>query len=340
MHILMVGSHACIRIFKQSNALMARGHTVDLLAKNPPFGFDRFNTVSVYHDEEQLKRTVSASRAQIIHVHNEPDWIVRASKEVSGGRPVVYDIHDLESMRWQAKPDEDEYAAFGSADAYVHVSQPCKEAAERYHGNGKPYTILPSYASAEFMAPDPLGDPSWDSIVYEGGLSYTPTVWSTATNSAMHSMRYYGDTVKAFCDQGYNFSIYGPNQHEGNYTYENFGAVVGGGLVYPVLMRALRQHGFGLVGAERSYPLMEAAMPNKLFEYMSQGVVPFCLNASTAADFCEEYGVGIRLNGSDNLKAQLASGPECRENIKRFRHEWTMENHIQQVEGLYQELLS
>lgn len=51
-------------------------------------------------------------------------------------------------------------------------------------------------------------------------------------------------------------------------------------------------------------------------------------------------GVGIRLNGLDNLKEQLASGPQCRENIKRLRHNWTMENHIHQVENLYQELLA
>ena len=124
-----------------------------------------------------------------------------------------------------------------------------------------------------------------------------------------------------------------------NAAYLNAGGVVITRLPYTLMLTAVRPFAFGLVGASRDYPLMQAAMPNKLFEYISQGVVPVCYNADAAADFCLEHGIGIRLDGLDNLREQLADGPQIRERLLNKRHEWTMEANIKTVDDLYQEVL-
>jgi len=80
-------------------------------------------------------------------------------------------------------------------------------------------------------------------------------------------------------------------------------------------------------------------MPNKMFEYISQGVVPVIAHASEASKFAEEHGVGITITSPDNLKEQLKDGPKIRENILKKRHELTMEKHIDPLIELYEELL-
>ena len=48
-----------------------------------------------------------------------------AIREVTD-KPIIYDIHDLESLRWQREPDQYELNAFGMSDGWVHVSDPCR----------------------------------------------------------------------------------------------------------------------------------------------------------------------------------------------------------------------
>ena len=107
MRICMVSDHGCIRVFKLAIALMEKGHTVDLITRQPPFGHNKFATMSIFFDREQLIRCVQASPADLFHVNNEPDWLVGAVRSGTD-KPVVYDIHDLASLQWQRKPDKDD----------------------------------------------------------------------------------------------------------------------------------------------------------------------------------------------------------------------------------------
>lgn len=330
----MVSNHGCIRVFKESMALMERGYTVDIVANQAPFGYNKFETLSVFHDREQLKRIIAASPADIFHVHNEPDWLVYETREATG-KPVVYDIHDLESMRWDAEPDDDENKAFAAADGYVHVSHTCREAAYKYH-TPKPDTVLPCYALREYVVENP-GDVSVNSIVYAGGLSSAPLTEETPQGTRMN-MRNYGAAVEAFTKQGFNFHLISASRLNDLY-YENLGGVVSSELVYPVLMRALRPFGFGLVGSVVPTPLMQAAMPNKLFEYLTQGVVPVLLNMDEAGEFVRSRGIGYVLNGLDNLRDQLAGHEQTRKRLLEQRHEFVMESHIDAVIDLYRKVM-
>lgn len=335
MRIGMVSHHHCIRVFKESSALIKRGYKVDAFAIGNNFGWDKYHAFHVYATPDQLAKSVRSSAADIFHVHNEPDWIVALTKENAGGRPVVYDIHDLESLRWQREPDEYEQAAFEAADAIVHVSQACKAAAVKHHGDEKPSIILHSYVNEEFYGF--LKYVSWSSLVYEGGLTSEPI----KTLQGELNYRSYQDVIKAFIEQSFGAYLFGAGpKRPGDIVYEELGAFVTRDVWYPAMMQGLRAFGFGLVGAPEPNKLMNAAMPNKLFEYIAAGVVPVCYNAESAAQFCEEHGVGIRLESLENIGAQLNAGPEVRQQLLQVRDQFTMEAHIHKLEALYQQLLN
>lgn len=338
MRVCMVTRHSCIRVFKEGYALQQLpGVTVDLITQLQTFGYNIFNSMQVYSDTDMLRRAVAQAdkTADVFHVHNEPDWLT-AHVRAGTDKPIVYDIHDLESMRWARKPDQDELDSFNMSQAWVHVSDPCRIAAEKYHGNGKPNTTIPSYVNEQFI-PSHLGDVSWNSIVYEGGLGVDAEVRGAHGEEGLN-FRNYVPFTRAATEQGFNMTLFSTAELSSN-DYLSAGGVVISGLPYPIMLAAIRPFAFGLVGSVKKFDIMNAAMPNKLFEYISQGVVPICLNADTAADFCEEYGVGIRLDGMDNLRDQLATGPECRERIKELRQEWTMERNIGAIRELYEAIL-
>jgi hypothetical protein len=313
--------------------------TIDQASMLNTFGFNIYDTQMTWSDRPMLKRAIARADkdTDIFHVHNEPDWLVPDVREMTD-KPIIYDIHDLDSFRWQRDPNQYEVDSFAMSDGWVHVSEPCKVEAEKLHGNTKANRTIPSYVNEVFYGPESAGDVSWSTIVYEGGLASTSELPDHREGERGTNFRNYLPVVEAFTDQDYNFSIYSTNQVEDG-KYEDLGATITTRLPYTHMLTAIRPFGFGLVGAAADYPLMQAAMPNKLFEYISQGVVPVCYNADTAADFCEEHGIGIRLDGLDNLKEQLADGPACRERILAKRREWTMEKHISTIQDLYMEVV-
>ncbi len=338
MKILMVSHHGCIRVLKESLALKARGHQVHLAMYKPSlsYGFDGYDSVQVWFDADPGKRAalfekiIRRSEADVIHVHNEPDDMVWMARQATS-KPIVYDVHDLMSMRAEREPDDNERRAFEAADGIVHVSEPCCLEAERLHGNGKPTVILPPLMNERFIGPKSVHGSwaaSWTSLVYEGGLSSTP--------GHLRDMR---PVVEAAMAQGFNAYLFAANGDDEDYTYEALGACVMRRLPYPTMLAGLRACAWGFVGSAESNPLMEAANPNKLYEYISQGVIPVCLHANNAAKLCEQWGIGIRLTGLDDLEEQLAPNPAMRQRALELRHELTMERHIEALEQLYEEVV-
>jgi hypothetical protein len=338
----MVSDHGCIRVFKEATALMKQGYLVDMITRQVTFAYNKFTTVTLWHDPEQLTNAVRSTRADIIHVHNEPDWMVAAARSVTD-KPIVYDIHDLRSLNNISEPEEEELAAYASANAVVHVSQPCADYAEQFHGTPYPSIILPSYINEEFL-PDTPGDVSWTAFCYEGGLSSQKEIVRDDPNGLQwYNLRYWVPFVQEFIKQGFTVDMYaaGDTKQIGT-DYEEAGACVILNVHYPILLRALRPHAFGMVGGIRTFPLLEAALPNKLFEYISQGVVPVIFNAAEAARFVTEHGVGVVPEKGDSrpIAEQIVEpGKIARQNILEKRHLWTMENQIDKLMGLYEEIV-
>lgn len=335
--ICMVSHHGCIRVFKESMALIHNSYKVDTVSNQLPFGHNAFETASFFFDEDQLRRTIAEHPADIFHVHNEPDWMVRTVREATK-KPIVYDIHDLESMRWNQKPDKDEKDAFEMANAYVHVSFPCRDAANKYHQNGKPNIVLHPYVNAEFV-PETVGDTARNAMVYEGGISPDKT-GKRFDGKEMENIRYYLPIVEAFIKQGFSFTIFAADGVPLGHTYHNLTAAVYQGVMYPTLLAGLRPYGIGLVGSWYKAKLMDAAMPNKLFEYISQGVVPVMYNANEAAQFCKAFGgIGIELKGLKDLREQIDSQfDKARKRLLEVRETFTMEANIEPLMGMYREI--
>lgn len=341
--ICMVSDHGCIRVFKESKALKEKGYTVYGMATNDMFGSNIFDTFAIYLDEETLTnavRTFDKAGTDIFHVHNEPDWMVSVVRQATD-KPIIFDVHDLDSMRYVTDtPSKDEASAFLDADAFVHVSKPCRDWAEKVHGKDKPSIILHPWVNREFI-PKQFGEPCWTSLVYQGGLSSNGSVQIRDPDGrTTFNMRYFAPMVESFVNQGFTVSLYSQNVLQ-DFVYENLGGAVHKPLPYPTLLRALRMYGFGFVGACVSAPLMEAAMPNKLFDYLSQGVVPVILFASQAAKFVESQELGIVLQDFNGLREKLKRGPAIKQNIVKYIQEapFSMEQRIAPLEALYQELM-
>ncbi len=339
LRVCMVSDHGCIRVFKEANALLKRGIAVDVLANQAPFGYNKFTTAGIWLDIDQLKRSVQASPADIFHVHNEPDWMVTAVRDATN-KPIIHDVHDLMSIGPEEATD-DEIAAFEAADAIVHVSQPCADFAKLLHGNSKLSIVLPSYVNEEFI-PDFYGDVSWNSIVYEGGLSSDGSVAKEENGKTWLNMRFWLPLVEEFTRQGWNVGLFCASSDPGS-AYDEAGAFVVRNVHYPTLLRALRPYAFGIVGALRDFPLIQAALPNKLFEYISQGVVPVVFNADESARFVTEHGIGVVPQKGDKrsiIEQIVEAGQVARKRVIEMRNEFTMERQIQSLLDLYEEVVS
>ncbi len=331
---------------------MEAGYEVHLVAMIQPFGWNAYSSFSMYLEPNDLPKTVKMldkAGIDIFHVHNEPDSLVKLTREGTN-KPIVFDIHDLDHLRQfgNQKPSKEEIEAFELADAFIHVSEEIKDYAQEHYPSGKPHHVIYSFVNEKFQAsPGELPHVCWNSICYQGGLSETEdkTVKvirhfdEDKNQRTVFNCRYYAPMVESFLNQGYFVNMYPATPLTGT-TYESLGAFVSGGPVpYPTMLRALRPHAFGFVGSCISAPLMEKAMPNKLFEYMSQGVLPVILNAKAAEEWVQAYDCGIVLDGLDNLDEQLQDVGHKRKNLLQFLGYWKMEDQIASLRVIYESVL-
>ncbi|MCH8325211.1 MAG: hypothetical protein IIB83_01395 [Bacteroidetes bacterium] len=125
-----------------------------------------------------------------------------------------------------------------------------------------------------------------------------------------------------------------------NKVYEQFGCFVCNPVPYPTLLVGLRAHGIGLVGSVYPVEYIHCALPNKLFEYMSQGVVPVVMNCREAENFVTKHDCGIVIKDINDLSVlKLDVLRQKRENVLKLRRKLTMESQLHIIEGLYEEVL-
>jgi glycosyltransferase involved in cell wall biosynthesis len=334
----MISKRQCIRVLKEGLALTSLGHKVIGVTSQTSFGHNLLDATVLYQNNFDLQRTVKAIDpiVDIYHAHNEPDNFVRLIKEISD-KPVVWDAHDIESLRVGGKQDQDEIDSFSMADAFVHVSEPCRAYAEKMYGSSKPSLVLYSWVNEQFTPKGICLRPSWSTFCYEGGLSVQGFEQDGDTHGV--NLRWWYPVFQLLIQNGYNVVAFGAGDDYGDLLYQELGVFLQPNVPYPIMLNGMQPCGFGLVGAFTSFPLMEAAMPNKLFEYISQGVVPVVLNASEAAKFVTENECGIVLQSPENLEAQISPGPKLRKRVLEMRWLMLMENQIHSLVKLYRSLL-
>jgi hypothetical protein len=83
-------------------------------------------------------------------------------------------------------------------------------------------------------------------------------------------------------------------------------------LLYEELLDAVGKHDWGLVGNTVKTREWDVAMPNKLFEYMATGVPVVSMNAADCSKFVKDTGVGISVDGPEELGERWKEHRDCR----------------------------
>jgi glycosyltransferase involved in cell wall biosynthesis len=109
--------------------------------------------------------------------------------------------------------------------------------------------------------------------------------------------------------------------------------------IFPDLLAHLTRHDWGLVGNLHYSREWEVAFPNKLFEYIGACVPIVSINAKECSKFIEEYDIGITVKSMEELADRWREHRRCRNNLIKLRSKFFMEEHIQDLENLYQEVL-
>ena len=329
MKIVKVGYHCCVRLQKQAIALLAKGHKVHLIGNQLPIGVD-WTSSTYFATVSQLRESLRLHKdADIIHVHNEPSWMVMVAKEILPNTLVILDIHD--SMAYRSNKIEykssEERVAFDMADGLVFVNEKCRQITNAK----KPSCVLAPYVNEQHYA--------FQGWQWVGGVAYEGRIDVPAVREYMQYANYV-DTCNQFKEAGIPFYIYAPKSMEGarNKCYKSICNLCTP-LPYDSLIETMGSHDWGLCGNVNKHQEWDVALPNKLFEYMAAGIPIIAMNCKEVAKFVKKYKVGIVVKNIDEIKEKWDERAECQKNVFLKRFEFSMESQIHILEKLYKELL-
>jgi glycosyltransferase involved in cell wall biosynthesis len=347
----MISGHGCIRVHKMALPLLAQGNIVHLICGAQCSYFELYDSFShamgVNHYIESIKNL--SGSVDVFHAHNEPSWFVTAVKEHCDV-PVILDVHDSWLARMSAEEEEklradgerafrvytEERNNFQLADGLVFPSQPFAEKIINEFKLTQPYIVLPSYLPRQFYrytCKEWLGG-----LVYEGRLDLP----SKVKDKRFHGFRYceYTQLTKELHDAGIDFHFYVLRDDEEFHKIYDDISFVHGGKQYEKLLSALTRHDWGLLGNIFHTPEWEVAFPNKLFEYIASCVPIVVINAKECGRFVREHGIGIEVGSVEELKDRWGEHRQCRINLIKNRQRWIMENHISELETLYDSVIN
>ncbi len=311
-HVLMVSKHCCSRVQKQAQALKAKGWRVDSISSARPPILQHFDYCKVTLDN--FTEGIRNSGASIIHVHNEPDELMRYAVDGAKGRPVVYDCHDLEYHRKGYVTDNEAFA-FSHADAIVNVGEAYRDFAYSLHPWSVPETVV---YSLPFRAqvPDPPAEREW-AICYEGGV----------VPPGGMGWRDLSVPCEVFQKAGITFDIY-PMGDVAD-CYPNVKRSLG----YEQLLTTIAGYEFSFVGIDPAHEKYLMAYPNKLWESAACGCIPVIVNAPAAA---EAFGSGIVAKSAKEAvrKMRACDTKAMREDV--LAHVRFMDDEIDKTIALYQ----
>jgi glycosyltransferase involved in cell wall biosynthesis len=279
----------------------------------------------------------------VIHSHNLPDALtVLAIDETAGRIPVIHDVHDMQSLR--RTPYEDGYPepadplalerrAVEESAALVTVSPELVEALAARYRLPRRVVVYANYALARDLPPAPAGVRPPRSgaprIVYQGTLS---------ANGGHYDLR---ELFAAIAEQGMSLDVY-PARAAPEYRSIP-GIRVHDTLPARELLRVLADYDFGWAGfnSKLNGPHLDTALPNKLYEYLACGLPVITLEHRALRRVLREEGVGIALDGVEDLAAALAEADAgaLRARIAAARERFTVEHQIERIATLYREVV-
>lgn len=353
MNIVMVAGHACIRVQKMALPLIERGHKVHLIARKIPSFYENYFSFTLCNDVSQMieaiRLHVLAKQVDVFHCHNEPSWFVTAIKELTDDIPVVLDVHD--SYLARSTPEEaaaardegkfcqhiretvEERNNFQLADALVFPGDEFRKIVTSEFRLDQPALTLPSYVPERFYQYDAR---DWHGgLVYEGKVNLPKEIKGGATGFQYCDYTDVADRTKAL---GMDFHIYSARNDKDFLSHYEDRALVHAPAAYEELLKCVGRHDWGLVGNTIKTREWQVAMPNKLFEYMATGVPIVSMNADGCSDFIREEGIGVTVEGPEELAECWAKHRETRKQVIKRRKHWSMNSHIHKLENFYKEL--
>lgn len=353
MRIAMVAHHGCIRVWKQAQMLMNEGHEVAVISQRMHDAeIERYETFMHYEDASQLRRSVEIlDRAgfEIFQCHNEPDWLVTITRRATK-KPVIFDIHDLESVRLSSAVTFEELELFRTVDGIIHVSEGMQKFAQKLHRHTVPDEVIFTYT------PEALALPAEDlatydripnSIVYEGGITEafsTPRTGETPDGRKQieyKSFRDFGPIFKKLVQAGLEVHIH-PCITDENILkgYRIIGCHVHKPLPIGNLIGEMTKYQYTFVGSSSPMPLLDLCMPNKLFEPMhGSGCIPLVFNAKEAERFVLSNSLGLSFPdesiGAIKSKIATCDTTAYRTRILETRPNFLMEAQYEKLMDLY-----
>lgn len=322
-HVLMVSKHCCTRVTKQALALKRLGYRVDSVSVHMPKILDGFENLRLC-DPQDMALAIHESGAQIIHVHNEPDRLMRWADMGARGRPVVYDCHDLAWYRNFAMSPDEEFA-FSRADGIIHVSAEHRAQAWKLHKWDAIDGITYSCPMREWTPPDKEKEQR-RGVVYEGGSR--PGVPDTDGNR----FRDHTKVAAAFEKAGIPFDLFVPAQAQ--MFYKRARLMV----PYKTLVHLLTNYEWGFIGTDIKTGKGDTCLPNKLFEYMMAGLPIIGANVPAVERFMDGKG-GIYGRDMDKIIAKMRTADWFGLQAEAIARRRYMDDEIENTVTVYEALL-
>lgn len=337
LKIVMISAHNCIRVTKEAVVLTALGHEVHLITRNIPGHPSPFKTRTKWDTADDIRSILKVFGTDyIIHVHNEPSYMVQVAREALPDAKIILDLHDSNYFRH----DGDDYSwyeedtAAHMSDGIVFVSEPSRERFMKMQGIERPTCLLPSASPKIFSRIGP-----WDwmgGLVSQGGHvipdgdKAEANLWRDYT-SLYEELVSKGVKTYAFCAE------FGRDKPLTEY-YESLG-VIPGVFQHGDMLNALGGHDWSLCGNIGESPVWNYAIPNKFFDALSAGLPIMNLNCPSVAGWIDKYDIGINVSSVDEMIERWGEHKQKRANVIKHRHNLYMEAFIPELISLYKRVL-
>lgn len=347
LNIAMISHHGCIRMHKMAIPLIERGHNVHLIANRMTPYWEQYKTFNLCTDTEQnleaMKLLADSGRIDVFHAHNEPSWYVTALKEITD-TPVILDVHDSYIAR--STPEEadavrsrgemhiretsEERNNFQMADGLVFPGDEFRAEVSSEYKLEQPALTLQSMLPKRWYAYKAM---DWHGgLVYEGKVNL-PGDEVKGPHTGFEYCEY-TDLAKRCHAMGMDFHLYARSDKKFVEHYKDI-ALLHQSVEYEQLIGTLTRHDWGLVGNVKKTREWDMAMPNKLFEYTAASVPVAVMNADPSAKFVKETGMGIVVDGPEELGERWKEHREVRKKLVKERQNWSMNAHIHKLEEFY-----
>lgn len=346
MNIGIVTYAGCVRCIKECRMLAKAGHKLWLFSHFPPNipkkvnPDDVFFQQSFYQDQQMLyDKLLGLDFLDIIHVHNEPSWMVNVAK-AAGHKKVVLDAHDLNIVRYgwdkALEMGAEDVKAIGESDGLI---VPCCRYIEIIEE--KAPLRIPTLTLFSYVNEDDFINPE-EQKQHLGGIVYQGSIYEPAPDHPL-PYRIYDNVAKDIIDMGIDFHIYPGRGYENHmYYYESIGCKTHKSLDPSDLILNLAKHDWGFVGSPIDHLQWNNTLSNKLFDYIAAGIPSFIYKAKATCDMYGGRGIGIVIENLADIKNwhyDKETQNDLSAIIKRDKKQYSMESQLWELEQFYQKVL-